>query len=326
MPVDIASLFAAADLRDPLIPLWAMELLASGFFYVWLFCLGATVGSFLNVVIYRLPRKKNLAHPGSYCPRCGHPIRLSDNIPILSWLWLGGRCRDCRGAISPRYFAVELTVASTFVLVLAAEHFLPPGSLGFPTRRRLTPLDTWPFWSMYLMHLVLVTTLIAAILIRADGFPVPVRLYFPTLAVSCFVPLLWPEIRSMPALANGALAPWQTATIDGLAGLCAGFAMGLGGYLAIHRSRGLAPIALGCSLGVVLGWQRAMIWSLPILLVAAMASYSLARFARSDLPNEPVPASDHIASPAADATSMASSNSSTHQMSPPLPPEGPDPP
>src|SRR4029450_9674811 len=117
MPVDIASLLAASAPRDPLLPLWAMEFLATAFLYVWLFCLGATVGSFLNVVIYRLPRNKNLAHPGSDCPRCGHPIRLSDNIPIVSWLWLGGRCRDCRGAISPRYFAVELTVATTFLLV-----------------------------------------------------------------------------------------------------------------------------------------------------------------------------------------------------------------
>src|SRR6266568_4203399 len=113
------------DLHDPLLPLWAMELMVNAFLYVWLFCMGATVGSFLNVVVYRLPRKKNLAYPGSYCPKCGHPIRLQDNIPILSWLALRGRCRDCRGTISPRYFVVELTVAAVFLLVLLAEHYLP---------------------------------------------------------------------------------------------------------------------------------------------------------------------------------------------------------
>src|SRR5688572_9427848 len=103
------------------IPLWAMELAANLFLWVWLFCMGATVGSFLNVVVYRLPRYQNIAYPSSYCPRCGHPIRLQDNIPILSWLNLRGRCRDCKGRISPRYFWVELAVAIAFVTVLAAD-------------------------------------------------------------------------------------------------------------------------------------------------------------------------------------------------------------
>src|SRR5690348_17916846 len=117
--------FTLAEIRDPLLPLWMMELFADVFFYVWLFAFGATVGSFLNVVVYRLPRGKNLAYPGSFCPRCGHPIRLSDNIPILSWVALRGRCRDCGGRISPRYFFVELTVATLFLLVLASEQLMP---------------------------------------------------------------------------------------------------------------------------------------------------------------------------------------------------------
>src|SRR3954452_19144770 len=148
---------AETGLHDPLLPLWAMEALAQGFLYAWLFCLGATVGSFLNVVVYRLPRGKNLAYPGSYCPRCGHAIRLEDNIPIESWLALRGRCRDCGGPISPRYFFVELVVAITFLLVLAAEHYLPPAVVAYATRPLLTPRDGVPFWCMYATHLALVT-------------------------------------------------------------------------------------------------------------------------------------------------------------------------
>src|SRR5580765_3469941 len=106
MEADLALLLAAAPIREPLMPLWAMELLASLFLYAWLFCVGACIGSFLNVVVYRLPRGKNLVYPGSMCPRCGHPIRLYDNIPIVSWLVLRGRCRDCRASISPRYVFV----------------------------------------------------------------------------------------------------------------------------------------------------------------------------------------------------------------------------
>src|SRR4029079_17908057 len=101
--------------------LWAMELLASVFMYAWLFCVGACVGSFLNVVVYRLPRGKNLAHPGSLCPRCGHSIRLHDNIPILSWLLLRARCRDCQAPIPIHYWLVELTVATIFLAVALIE-------------------------------------------------------------------------------------------------------------------------------------------------------------------------------------------------------------
>ena len=72
---------------------------------------GAVVGSFLNVVILRLPAGESIVFPGSRCPRCGAPIRPWDNIPVFSWLALGGRCRDCRGPIAPRYPLVELANA-----------------------------------------------------------------------------------------------------------------------------------------------------------------------------------------------------------------------
>src|ERR1700754_4523582 len=69
--------------------------------------LGAIVGSFLNVVAYRLPRKQSLLHPPSACPSCDTPIKPYDNVPVLGWLWLRGRCRACGAKISPRYPIVE---------------------------------------------------------------------------------------------------------------------------------------------------------------------------------------------------------------------------
>ena len=72
---------------------------------------GAVVGSFLNVVIHRLPAGESIVFPGSRCPRCGAAIRPWDNVPVLGWLALRGRCRDCRGPISPRYPLVELANA-----------------------------------------------------------------------------------------------------------------------------------------------------------------------------------------------------------------------
>jgi leader peptidase (prepilin peptidase) / N-methyltransferase len=79
--------------------------------------LGAIVGSFLNVCIYRLPREKSIVRPSSSCPGCGKPIRFYDNIPIISYLVLRGRCRDCAIPISIRYPVVEAITAVLFFLL-----------------------------------------------------------------------------------------------------------------------------------------------------------------------------------------------------------------
>ena len=73
-----------------------------------IFILGLAFGSFLNVCIYRLPLGISVVTPRSACPQCKHPIALYDNIPILSWLILKGRCRECKARISPRYLTIEL--------------------------------------------------------------------------------------------------------------------------------------------------------------------------------------------------------------------------
>jgi leader peptidase (prepilin peptidase) / N-methyltransferase len=73
---------------------------------------GAAVGSFLNVCICRIPAGFSIVSPSSRCPHCGHPIRIYDNIPVISYLVLGGKCRDCRGWISPRYPLVEILTAA----------------------------------------------------------------------------------------------------------------------------------------------------------------------------------------------------------------------
>ncbi len=75
------------------------------------FWLGACLGSFINVVAYRLPKEESVVSPGSRCPRCRRAIAFHDNVPILSWLMLGGRCRHCRKPISPRYPVVEALMA-----------------------------------------------------------------------------------------------------------------------------------------------------------------------------------------------------------------------
>jgi leader peptidase (prepilin peptidase) / N-methyltransferase len=82
-----------------------------------IFVLGAIIGSFLNVCIYRLPREKSIVTPRSACPHCEAPIRFYDNIPLLSYLILRGRCRGCGATFSPRYLIVELLTAILYVAV-----------------------------------------------------------------------------------------------------------------------------------------------------------------------------------------------------------------
>ena len=86
---------------------------------IWLTAavLGALIGSFLNVVVWRVPRGESVVSPPSACPRCGHEIRARDNVPVMSWLLLRGRCRDCAAPISPRYPVVEAATAVLFALV-----------------------------------------------------------------------------------------------------------------------------------------------------------------------------------------------------------------
>jgi leader peptidase (prepilin peptidase)/N-methyltransferase len=88
-------------------------------------CLGLVVGSFLNVVIHRLPLGESLVRPGSRCPRCGAGVRPWHNVPVLSWLWLRGRCRSCRAPISPRYPAIELLTGLLFAAVVLRYSLVP---------------------------------------------------------------------------------------------------------------------------------------------------------------------------------------------------------
>jgi prepilin signal peptidase PulO-like enzyme (type II secretory pathway) len=91
------------------------------FFFVMLFFLGSTVGSFLNVCIVRLPRGRSLIRPASCCVQCGKPIRWQDNIPLWSYWALRGRCRACGAPFSMRYFWIEFVTGLLFVAIYHLE-------------------------------------------------------------------------------------------------------------------------------------------------------------------------------------------------------------
>jgi leader peptidase (prepilin peptidase)/N-methyltransferase len=128
--------------------------------YAVAFVLGALFGSFANVCIVRWPptdehpRGRSVVQPGSHCPACGHDIRWYDNVPLLSYLWLRGRCRDCGASFSPRYLLVEAVVAALFVV---SYHFCV--AVAFP----FEPLSVRMLWFVTLAALSFVLVVITFI-------------------------------------------------------------------------------------------------------------------------------------------------------------------
>lgn len=143
---------------------------------------GACVGSFLNVVAYRLPQGKSLVTPPSQCPSCGHKLAWYDNVPVLGWLWLRGKCRYCKAPISVQYPLIEALTALAFGGLFVAYYYADfrPGfaevGLG----------QTWP---ALVVHLTLLGALIVATLIDARLFIIPLQIpWFATVVAVLVLP------------------------------------------------------------------------------------------------------------------------------------------
>jgi len=136
---------------------------------VFIFCFGTCLGSFLNVVIWRLPNKMSLLFPASNCPKCKHPIRAWHNIPILGWLFLGGKCFDCKEPISLRYPVVEFLGGIGCLRITLA--FFVVYQEGI----------TWDVLIGIAVCFCVFLTLLAAGLILVDRNRIPFRLFIPAI-------------------------------------------------------------------------------------------------------------------------------------------------
>jgi len=145
------------------------------FYLVCAFAFGSCIGSFLNVVIYRLPRDKSLAFPPSMCPGCEKPIRFYDNIPILSWLFLGGRCRNCKMLITPRYMIVELMTGLMFVAVFLLYFVYGDNRFELNGFQGLEAFNNGG-WVFYLVHIALLCSLLSASAIDLELWVIPLSL------------------------------------------------------------------------------------------------------------------------------------------------------
>lgn len=209
--------------------MWAPSVLGVVFFFAF----GATVGSFINVVVYRVPKGLGIVRPASACPACGTTLTWRENFPILGWIALRGRCRFCKTPISPEYPIIEAVVALLFA-GLYALWYLDPAltrSLGVdpasirPGWAAAGLARTWP---IYVMHIALVGSLVAVTLIDARTFLIPISIpWFAAIVALVAHPLAAAWIAGRGGLRGG--HDWTLMTFDSYAwtGLAAGAAAGL---------------------------------------------------------------------------------------------------
>lgn len=177
---------------------------------------GLAVGSFLNVVVHRLPLGESLNHPGSHCPSCGHPVRRRDNVPVVSWLLLRGRCRDCGARISARYPLLELVTAALWVAVVAVK---------------------WDDAADIALGLLLVTLMVAVVPIDLEHRLILNRLTYPAAVLALIIGLAL-DLDGVPEQLIAAAA-------------AGGFF--LAAALVYPRGMGLGDVKLAFVMGLLLG-------------------------------------------------------------------------
>ncbi|MDQ3805460.1 MAG: prepilin peptidase [Acidobacteriota bacterium] len=230
---------------------------------------GAIIGSFLNVVIHRLPLGESVVFPHSRCPACGSAIRPYDNLPIVSWLALRGRCRACRAPISARYPAAEALTAVLFALT-------------FWVRSGLTL--SLPF------DLAFVAALVALVFIDAEHMYLPNVINYPGTALAFAARLVVPNLYGVGFLCSAAGCPPDRllSLVNALLGALAGggFLWGVGWLWQRARGEeamGLGDVKMMFMVGAYLGWPLALLTIFIGVLSGSLVGVGLIAAGRGDL-------------------------------------------
>jgi leader peptidase (prepilin peptidase) / N-methyltransferase len=160
-------------------------------FHFWslsFFVLGCIVGSFLNVCIYRMPLDLSVVSPPSHCPHCKYAIPFYLNIPLVTWLWLGGKCKNCRAPISPRYFIVELLTGVAFLSC-----WLKFGDVNHPL----------PSLALALVYAIFLAGLICATFIDFEHFIIPDEITLGGIVVGFAISFLLPSLHDADSFKTG---------------------------------------------------------------------------------------------------------------------------
>ncbi|MHC5539859.1 prepilin peptidase [Singulisphaera rosea] len=219
---------------------------------LWLLALGTVVGSFINVCVFRIPFQKSLIWPGSHCPKCWNSIPARDNIPILGWLALGGKCRSCHDPISARYPLVEALVGIFYLALFVVDVIYGPRSWAGEA-----PVGLFGVW---FYHAILIALLVAATFIDYDLMIIPDEITVTGMVVGIGLGAWFPEIRPVP---SSALTPMSGFWI-GVAGLLAGGGLTqtvriVGSVIFRREAMGFGDVTLMAMIGAFLGWQAAVL-------------------------------------------------------------------
>jgi leader peptidase (prepilin peptidase)/N-methyltransferase len=211
--------------------------------YVFVVVLGLLWGSFANVCIYRwpptaeFPRGRSVVAPGSHCFACQAPIRWYDNVPLLAWLWLRGRCRSCQAPFSPRYLIVEAVTGALFGVSWWAAVIAP--SLFEPFDQRLLHFAVY---AAFCFVMVVVT------FIDLDHKLILNKLTIPSIVIFYAASFLWPERR------------WYDGVVGAAVGYGLPWAIGEIYYRITHREGlGLGDGMLLALVGALLGWRGVLV-------------------------------------------------------------------
>lgn len=245
---------------------------------VWSFALGASVGSFLNVLVYRQPRGLSVLTAPSQCPACGTRLGRGENIPVLGWLRLGGRCRTCAAPISPRYPIVEAIAGALFAALVFLE--LTSGGANLPVRRPngyagfvwTVFYPKWDLIALTVYHFHLLAMLLTWTLMAIDRVRIPLRSIATSFVLAAAAPLAWTKLAIVPpGLVGTAGYPQPLPVVAASLGLGLGIGLVLAAIAAAAR---LAPFRTAAAMlgliGLTLGWQATVTIGGVSLIVAGI--------------------------------------------------------
>ncbi|MEW6207799.1 MAG: prepilin peptidase [Acidobacteriota bacterium] len=233
---------------------------------------GLVIGSFLNVVIYRLPRGESLAYPGSHCRACNNPVKPYDNIPVVSYLILGGQCRSCKVKISPIYPTIELLVAALYLLLYFND--------GLTLR--------------LLADVVFVSLIVPLVFIDLEHKLLPNKITYPGLLVMTVLRVVAPDPwinKSTEGMFHIVSAEWTVTIIGSAVGAAVG-----GGSLWLVREAyyrlkkvegmGLGDVKMMLMVGAFIGWKLAFLTIFMSSLIGSLVGILIVKLRRGSMKME----------------------------------------
>lgn len=236
----------------------------------WFAALGGSIGSFMNVLVWRMPRGESVLAKGSACPRCLAKIRLADNLPVIGWLRLGGRCRTCKLPISPRYPVVELIYLLLYLILFAA--IITAGGANLPNG----PFSIVPgiiantlsgkgiVLAAFAFHATWLSLILSWAMFEMDGNRIPWGMTGFAVACGLLAPLIEPRLMAVGANGSvGIAGDWTAALVSGVTGIIVGAIAGLVLDEGLRRASGMAGqrvsqrvfFAVLLTSGLFTGWQ-----------------------------------------------------------------------